>query len=65
MKDEGDGNESGASDDTASPQDSQAKGKDKSLVGVCPFTGVSESMAKVNVHDEKKPEVVGTKPVAL
>lgn len=53
---EGDGNESEASDDTASPPDANPHGKDKMPAGVCPFTGVSASMAKVKVSDEKKEE---------
>lgn len=49
---ENEGNESDASDDTASPSDSQSKGKDKVPAGVCPFTGVSASMAKVKISEE-------------
>lgn len=63
---EGDGNVSEASDDTASPSDAQSKKKDKAPAGVCPFTGVSASMAKMKVHDEpeKKPDVGETTPEA-
>ncbi|KAK4451558.1 Protoglobin-domain-containing protein [Podospora aff. communis PSN243] len=65
---EGDGNESEASDDTASPSDAQAKKKDKAPAGVCPFTGVSASMAKVKMHDsepEKKLDGVEVKDMAV
>ncbi|KAK0632467.1 Protoglobin-domain-containing protein [Immersiella caudata] len=61
---EGDGNDSEASDGTASPSGTQAKSKDKAPTGVCPFTGVSASMAKMKVHDEpeKKPDAGMTTP---
>jgi hypothetical protein len=65
---EGDGHESEASDDTASPSDAQARGKDKAPAGVCPFTGVSASMAKVKIHDcepERKPDEVEAKDGAV
>ncbi|KAK0655639.1 Protoglobin-domain-containing protein [Cercophora newfieldiana] len=44
---ENESNESEVSDDTASPPD-------KAPAGVCPFTGVSASMAKVKLSDEGK-----------
>jgi len=44
--------DSDGSDITVSPTDEEAA-KGKAKAGVCPFTGVSASMAKVKVSDEK------------